>query len=274
MRITNNFNLPQCIVDIVKSEQHEMVDKRFSVTELLNCNTEILLKRRHNQDIELDVSKCVATLFGTAVHYYIEKFDKTGMAEIKFEQEIKNGYVLVGKLDLYDKSNSTVIDWKTCSLWKVLNNSFDDWKKQGLIYAWLLTQKGELVDKVTFYGLIKDWKQGCGVEQIFEYTFKVDPQDIIDTGKFIFNKITQLSKLENTPDYDLIKCEETWNTGDIYSVYKTEDAERATRNFDNLFDAENFAKQKGGIVKVRKGIDKKCNDYCTCRDYCKYFMEK
>ena len=34
---------------------------------------------------------------------------------------------------------------------------FEDWKKQGLMYAWLLRKKGKFVDKLKFYGLLKDW---------------------------------------------------------------------------------------------------------------------
>lgn len=272
--ITNNKNLPQVLVDIVSEEQHEPIEKRFGVTTLLQNTREIILKRRHWKDIDIDVSDCINTLFGTSVHYIIEKYDKTKNAEIKFEQEIKDGYKIVGKIDLYDQENMAIVDWKTCSLWKVKNSEFSDWKMQGLIYAWLLMKNAKFVEKITFYAFIKDWKKDCGYPQVYTYEYKIQDGDLQDIERFVNNKIDELIRCEKLPDNELPMCEDTWKTSDVYGVYKSDTAERATRNFTTLEEANLFIKAKGGVLKIKKGCNRKCQEYCDCKCYCKYFMEE
>lgn len=95
MNITNNHKLPECLVDLVKSEQHEPIPYRYSVTQIIGNIRELILINRHYDDIDLDVSDCVNTIFGSAVHNLIEKFDKTGFAEYKLEVPIDE-FMLAG----------------------------------------------------------------------------------------------------------------------------------------------------------------------------------
>ena len=152
MVVTNKYNLPQALVDLIKSDEKEYNPKRFSVTELLKPTIEIILRRRH--ELTVDVSDCINRLFGTAFHSLIEKHDKTGMSEIKLEEEIVDGYNLVGKLDLYNAETESVVDYKTATCWKVMFKDFEDWRLQGLMYAWLAFKKGYTVKHITFYATL------------------------------------------------------------------------------------------------------------------------
>lgn len=102
MVITNKYNLPQSIVDLVSGDQREVDWNSYSVTEILNPTREIILNRRHNKEIEQDVSSTTNLIFGTAVHNLIEKHDKTGMAELSLKYDLLNK-TLKGRCDLYDE---------------------------------------------------------------------------------------------------------------------------------------------------------------------------
>ena len=143
MRITNRANLPTPFVRMAE-DKYTITPKRYSVTTLLKPVREILLNRRHNEEIEQDCSDMIWLLFGKAVHSILEKYS-SGVSEFTEEKltvELENGYTVSGVVDLYDIEKKEVVDYKTASTWKVIYKDYEDWRKQGLAYAWLLRKNG------------------------------------------------------------------------------------------------------------------------------------
>ena len=70
------------------------------------------------------------------------------MKLIQIVEGIILGQVTYNKVLLI--SNSYV---NTASVWKVINADFDDWYKQGMMYAWLMIKNGFHVEKVKFHAL-------------------------------------------------------------------------------------------------------------------------
>lgn len=275
MNITNNYKLPQCLVDLVKSEQHKSIPNRYSVTQIIGNIRELILINRHYDEIDLDVSDCVNTIFGSAVHELIEKFDKTGFAEYKLEVLV-NQFTLVGKVDLYDEKTHTIIDWKTASSWKIKNQKFDDYKLQGLIYAWMMLKKGYIVDNLKFHIFVKDWNKSLNFPQLYTWEYKVTTSDLIIIEKFIYNKFAQIQTSLLMSDNTLPICEDTWYSGDKYAVY-TNNNLRANRVFDSENEAHDYIINKcGGVgrIEVRKGTHKKCQEFCNCKYFCKFWKER
>ena len=286
MLITNKLNLPQALVDAVQGDNKVHDKKRFGVTTMLLPIREIVLRRRHEDEIEVDVADCINKLFGTAFHSLIEKHDKTNMSEISLEKEI-NGLTLVGKLDLYDNVNEEIIDYKTATVWKVMFKDFDDWRKQGLLYAWLCMQNGYVVKRVKFIAFLKDWtareQRSKGNEypksQIYCYEFEVSINDLMEIETWLEAKFKALKEELNKSDDNLLACtqEECWYTGDKYAVYKNASDAKATRLFDNRVEAEGYLKEKmggKGVVVFRQGEYRKCQDYCDVCDFCNLYKER
>lgn len=287
MEITNKYNLPQALVDLAKKQTFVPSAKTYSATTLLRPTREIILNKRHFNDIEKDASDMINVILGTAVHSLIEKMDKTGFAEIYLKQEIKDGYYLTGKCDLYDEANSTLVDYKTASVWKIQFNDFSDWKKQGLIYAWLLIKQGKLVDKLKFHALLKDWsareKRLANLKgnfypeaQVYTWEYKVTTNDLIEIEEFIKAKFDNLILAENLDDDDLPDCGkvDTWYTGDKYAVMKKGN-KKALRVFDSMEEAQDYLANKGGdYIEERKGEYRKCQDYCDMCNFCKYYNDR
>lgn len=285
MIITNKFNLPQAYVDAVK-DSHKIIDKRYSVTTLLDPIRVILLKRRHYDEIEQDVSDMVWLLFGSAVHKIIEESDKTGYAEYELEWPIIEDYVLSGICDLYNEELFAVEDHKTCSVYKVIKQDFDDWKMQGVMYAYMLRKLGHHVGKLRFHALMKDWS-GRDYRQA-QFTHKFYPEHPIwtweydiseDDMKYIEEWITQrfkeIIKYEQVKDDELPICSmpERWNDGDKYKIIKP-GQKRALKICDNKEEANEIAKANNATVELIKGEDRKCKDYCLCCKFCNYWKEK
>lgn len=300
MKITNKLNLPQPFVDAVTKE-YQYKDKQYSVTTILKDVREILLTRRHNNEIEQDVADMIWLIFGTAVHKVLEdsKEEETEFKEEHFVEEVENGYKLSGQADLYNAKEKMITDYKTCSVWKVIYNDWDDYKKQLLMYAWAFKKMGFEVDKGQIVAVIKDhsktkakidssYPQYPVYKKVFEFTEK----DFEEIEKFIKEKFKEISKYENVADDELPICslENRFNEGNKYAVKKKTN-KRALKVYDNLEEAEKHLSQleykvmdktTGEIeeirndyeIEVREGEDKKCKDYCSCCNFCSYYKEK
>ena len=281
MKITNRANLPAPFVRMAEDE-YKPTPKRYSITTLLKPVKEILLKRRHNEEIEQDCSEMIWLLFGKAVHSVLENYGtgENEFTEERIEAELENGYTVSGVLDFYDIDKGEVVDYKTASVWKTIYKDYDDWKTQGLGYAWLLHQKGLPCNKVTFYAILKDWQTSKAKHDstypqlpIARVSFNVSKKEISEIDKFIRDKIDLLAKYEGAPDSELPLCtaDERWNSGDKYAVMK-KGRKTAMRVLDSLNEAEEWKIANGGdYIETRKGEDKKCNDYCLCCEYCDYW---
>lgn len=288
--ITNKNNLPQALVDYVKSTEYSPTEKHYSVTTLIRGTTETILSRRHNDEIEVDVNEKVNMLFGTAVHHILEQFDKTGFAEIYFKEEIRDGYYLSGKLDLYNPTEFSVEDWKTASVTKIQRQDFADWKKQGLMYAWLCYRQGKHVGKIRFHAILKDWSPSKKREaqrlnefypkaQIYTWKHTVSVADLQEIEKYIYERFNALIALESVEDKDLPPCsnEDTWYTGDHWCVIK-KGGVKAYRKYETMQEAQDCYnglknKQEYQVIQ-RLGVHRKCQDYCAYCKFCKHYEKR
>lgn len=281
MIITNKQNLPEALVNVIKNGLYEPNPDTYSVTTLLNPVRNILLQRRHYNEIEQDANEMMNMLIGTAIHSLIEKMDNTGFSEMY----LKYGK-LTGKCDLYDQNNCVLVDYKTATTWKIIHNDFEDWKKQGLMYAWLLMQNNYYVNKLKFHAILKDWSpreakkdSNYPQSQVYTWEYKVFPADMVQIEMFIRNKINELELLKNTPDDDLPACsdQDCWYTGDKFAVYKITGQAKANRVLDTEEEAHEYITNKlngAGIIEYRKGEYRRCQDYCNVCKWCKYYKER
>ena len=154
MLITNKYNLPEAFVKAIQNSRHN-ADGCLSATTLLKGTKEIILENRHFDEITVDASDEVWAVFGTAVHSILEHQEDEAFKEEAFSVDVLD-YKVTGKVDRYDMKHETIEDWKTASVWKVIFQDFEDWKRQGLIYTWLLRQSGLNVRHIRFIALLKD----------------------------------------------------------------------------------------------------------------------
>ena len=281
MKVTNELNLPQALVDAVTLEKHN-ADGELSATTLIKGVKEILLTDRHWDEITVDVKDSIWALWGTTTHKLLEKEYEGTFTEEKFE-EMVGKYKVTGRVDCYDMANETLYDYKTTSAWKVVFKNFTDWYMQGMIYSWLLSLKGLKVKKCKFVALLRDWseteslrKEDYPSSPVYTYEFDVTDADLKDVETFVRNKVSNVEKYLETADDDIPECdsEERWAEPTKWAVMK-EGRKTAVKVFEIESEANEYAKECGDkhYVETRPGKDKKCERYCPARDFCKYYRE-
>lgn len=273
MKITNKLNLPEVFLSACEKDDREIVKDRYSVTELLRSPQEIILRRENYNLLTRDIVDNIPMLFGIAVHEFLEKHAPRNVkTEVKLELDIY-GKTLVGICDSLDLENKILVDYKTTSVSKVTRNDFDDYYKQGMMYALMIYHKYDVkIKKITNYLLLKDWSKIKSVMSnnypnapIYVWEYEVKDSDFDNITDFIKKKFAELdSGIRDCTD------KERWYTGDKYAVYKNKGDKRARRVFDNLPEAEQYqAENDFEFIEKRTGDDLKCNYYCDVREFCK-----
>lgn len=283
MIITNKLNLPESFVNMAKQD-YIFADNEYRVTSLLKGIRETILERRHKDEIEQDVSDMIWLLFGTAVHSIIEHH-KEGDYEFK-EERIKvciGDYILSGQFDLYNAETKTITDYKTCSVWKVIFGDYSDWRKQTLIYAYMISRFGFDVENAEIVALMKDHsKRDAKIKDNYpplpvqKITFHFTAEDFTEIEEWLKARFAEIAEAEKLPDDELPLCtpEERFNSGDKYAVMK-KGRKTAMRVLDSMEEAEKWMADNGGdFIETRKGEDKKCKDYCSACEFCNYYREQ
>ena len=284
MKITNELGLPQPFVEAV-SKEYQYKEKQYSVTSLLKGTMQTILERRYANVIEQDVSDMVWLIFGTAVHSILENA-KEGDSQLKENWLCIDigDYKLSGIFDLYDAELKRVTDYKTGSIWKVQFNDWEDYRKQLLIYAYMLKQIGFECDNGEIVMLLKDHsKTKAKVDlsypqhnvhiQHFDFTEK----DFEDIEEFIYKKFEEIKENEKLSDEELTPCsaDERWHKDDTWAIMKQgrktalkvcTSEEQAKEYIANL-DSKHY-------IEFREGKDGKCDDYCSVKDYCPFYKMK
>lgn len=278
MKVTNKLGLPQAFVDAVSVERHNQKGC-YSATTLLHGACETILTERHYDELEVDASDSVWAVFGTAVHSIMEKQNTNTIKEEFYSVDVLNSKV-TGRVDSYDPETKTLHDFKTASVWKVQFEDFEEWRKQGLIYAWLMGKCGAEVKRCEFIALLKDHsKSKARIDSNYPqlptyiYRFDVTEKALEEIEKFIFDKVTELEKAELLADEELTPCskEERWATEDKWAIMKA-GRKTALKVCSSEEEAKSLMETMGGTdIEYRQGESKKCSDYCTVCQFCPFY---
>ena len=285
MIITNKLNMPDAFVKAIQNSRHN-ADKCLSATTLLKGTKEIILTDRHFDEITIDASEEVWAVFGTAVHAILEHQEDEAFKEESFSVPAAPGseWKITGKVDRYNMATETIEDWKTASVWKVIYKDFQDWRTQGLIYAWLLRESGLNVRHIRFVALLKDFskteaKRNPDYPQApaYIYEFDVNDSELEGVKDRAMYKALAVRDNWNTPDDEIEPCtpEERWATPTKWAVMK-EGRKTAVKVYTTEEEAQDFIEdlekdKDKHFIEERKGQDKKCSDYCPCAPFCSYY---
>lgn len=280
MIIKNELNLPQAFINALDLEKHNKKGC-YSATTLLKGACETILTDRHFDEIEIDVADCVWQIWGTAVHSIFEKSGIEGLKEESFEVPVSDSTV-TGRVDLFDEKNNILYDWKTASTYKVSFNDFEDWRKQGLIYAWLMKQNGLIVKKCRFIALLKDHSKSKARKDgdypkkpVWNYEFDITEEALAEIEKFIVSKVQELETESKLADWEIKPCsaEERWASEDKWAVMKA-GRKTALKVCGSEAEAKEKLAELGGTeIEFRQGESRKCEDYCNCKDFCPFYKE-
>ncbi len=161
MKITNNSNLPQSVFEALSRNEYSREGADISVTELIDSPRVRVLKKLHDDKIEMEAESLLASFLGTCFHKGIESGTKTGTAERRLSIKV-NGWTLSGGMDHWDQGVLT--DYKTATTWKTkldcADGRIEEWENQLNVYAQILRENGVAVTKLMLFCLFKDWNRG------------------------------------------------------------------------------------------------------------------
>lgn len=286
--LTNNLNLPKPFVDAV-TKDYKPTDKQYSVTTVLKGTREIILGRRHSNEIVEDVADKVWLVFGSAVHQILENSQETQnqIKENKIKVVMNNGYTLSGIFDLYDDDTKTVTDYKTASVWKVKMGEWEDYKKQTLIYCYMLRKIGFEAKRGEIVALLKDWKprdakydHNYPQHAVYRIGWDFNEEDFQRIEKELNDKFKEIEICELVKDEELPLCsnEERWKKEDQWKVMK-QGRKTAVRVLNTAEEADKYITDNNlprplHYTQLFPGEDAKCIEYCSVCEFCEYYKKK
>lgn len=278
MTVTNMMGLPESIVRMCDVEPHNTPGS-VSITTLLKGTREIILEKRHWDEMTVDASERIWCIYGQVAHKLFEHEGETSVAEERLRYKV-NGVTITGRMDLYDLESGLIDDYKTASVYKVMKSDFSDWRQQGIGYAWLLSRNGFLAKRAKFTAILKDWKKSEAKHNfkypqkpVFVYEFAISESDIFAFDSFVSAKVDALKACELITDDMLPECtpSERWERETKWAVMKP-GAKKASKLCDSEDEANRVSKDiDGSIIEERKGGSIKCADYCPSSAWCSYY---
>ena len=296
MKLTNNFGMPETILNVIARPQYSKGKANMSVTELLNSPRIVQLKRKHWDDLTEDASDMVWSIFGTAIHNVLEhgKGDNH-VVEERIHVEL-NGMRISGAIDLQEMTSDGVIvsDYKTTSAWAVMNEK-QDWHNQLNSYAYLVEAAKKLpVCKLQIVAIVRDWSRRDAATRD---GYPKAPIVVIDIPLWSFEEREAYVRsrvslhgdalFEMETDGEMPDCtpDEMWEKPTTYALKKegnvraksvhetSETAESA------LADATEKAKKgEKFLIEIREGDRTRCSSFCQvagmCSQYKKYLVNK
>lgn len=189
-----------------------------------------------------------------------------------------DGWKVGGKFDMI--IDGRLKDHKSTSVWAyIMGTKDEDYALQGGIYRWLNPDK--IIDDHMFINFIfTDWQSSMVAQnpnypktKLLEYPVLMLDVDKVEA--WIRQRLRDLTRLWNADEEDLPRCtdKELWMSDPKFKYYSdpakaNEPGARATKNFDNLAEANAFLSSKGkGVVKTVPGEPKACG-YCPAFAVC------
>lgn len=285
MKITNKHNVPATLFALASRNYYSKGKSDYSVTEIISPPQIQVLRRKHWEDMEQDVSDMLWSLLGSALHVVAERGQAEGhTTEERLHIEIDD-VVLSGAIDLQHEEGGEVVitDYKFTSAW-ALRQDKPEWEAQQNIYAWLVSKvKGRPVKSVRICALIRDWSRR---EAAINPDYPQAPIQVIELSLWPLDKtesyvrerieLHREAKVRGDWNEDLPPCtqEDRWVRETKYAV-KKEGRKTAVRVLDNEADAKVLAEEVKGFVEIRNGEAVRCTgNFCGVSQWCKQYQKE
>lgn len=273
MKLTNNLNLPQPLVEAVANDEYDRGAAHISITGLLRPPRLSALEEAHAEEITEDAADRIWSLVGQVVHGVLERADKTGIAERRLWMQVE-GWTVSGQMDRYQ--DGLLQDYKFVTAWKFKAAGVpEEYEQQLNLYAALLRHHGHPVQRMEIVGILRDFSK-LEARRDPEY-----PQQQVvvrqvplwapeRAAKFLRERVI----LHQQARVRLPECSasERWAKPDVYAVMK-QGKDRAVRLYETEIDAITHAKRDSSLyVDKRPGANIRCEAYCPVSGFCSQFQ--
>jgi hypothetical protein len=267
-------------------EQYDQ-SKNITATKLAQPPQLVALQHRHWNQIRLNVCMEADRILGNAAHWLMARAaGPNDVAEQRMFMTI-DGITIPFRPDLLVHEGDDVFslhDGKVTKTWAVRLGGKDEWTMQLNIYAYGCRQKGMKISRLWIEFLLKDWERLGPIREPGRYPeYPLDRLEVEDWGsetteKIIRNRLSLHSKVADIPDVQLPECtiSERWGTQARWAVVGASGKALPKKaNFSSREEAEAAARvsTKPNAVEFRPGENKRCEHYCTVRDFCHQYQK-
>lgn len=310
MKFTNITGLPLSLVSALQGDSYDLKDcpkNVISVTTAIAPPKIKTLELNHFDDIVVDVSERLWSVFGSAVHSVLENASKaserlteerwfintedwqvyTLAASLKIQDAwwySKKTVYLSGKIDCYDHAESELQDYKVCSVYSYLfeKTGKPEWGEQLNMNSFAMRLLGFDIKKLSIICMYRDWSASKAISDYPELPvpmkqiyFPVWSDDY--TKDFIASRLTNHLIAREMEEDVIPPCtpEERWAKKTTWAIMK-EGRKSAVR----VHDTEEQAKIHLGLageghrIDTRLGKDTRCESYCNVNQWCSYWKNK
>ena len=276
MIITNKFNLPDAIYNVISKDNYKKGKAGYSVTEVINSPRIVQLSRKFSDEITEDATDRIWSVFGSAVHHLLETHaSEEGFSEQRYYVDVL-GRVIGGQIDAYN--NKTITDYKVTSVYSLMGNKKDDWEKQQNMYAYILLKNGIEVEKLQIACFLRDWSKSNALrgDSYPRLPFMIIPLRLWGTSEqedYLYDRVRVLIENEDNITY-LCSREDTWEKPPVFAITKR-GATRATKLSSSMDEAKMYIQGLSGSKEFeiieRKGELTRCESYCACKNVCEQY---
>lgn len=265
------------IYQAIKSDPYTRGNADYSVTEIIAPPRQIILKRRHENEITELASERIFALVGQSIHSILERSNKHGTSERRLTIDVL-GKRISGAMDLYLEGNGTLLDYKTTSSYSVKAGGKDEWEKQLNVYAHILRANEQPVNALKVVAILRDWSK---MEAKREQSYPQKQVAVVDiplwaperVQAFIESRVKALIEAEkNLPE---CSAEDRWARQDVWAVHKF-GRKTAIKLHESGTNAQNHLAMLGKdhFVEHRKGQSIRCENYCAVAPFCEQYKKQ
>ena len=284
MKLTNKLDLPEPFVRAVSEKTYDNQGSWRTVTELIGPPKIAALKRKHEEEIEVDASELVYTFQGETAHATIERAAKTmckegWQAEERLFKKVQ-GKKISGAYDLFNPKTGELIDVKNSTAWKAKRGEAPaEWVQQCNLLAHLIREKGHDVRSIRIILIIRDHsKPESRRDPEYPQTPVVQLEIPIWTDEEAKAFLEDRVRLHLLAETEEVECspEDRWAKPTIWAI-KKKGAARAIPG--GLYADEEKAKEKleqlGNAYEIdyRPGENTRCALYCPVAKFCAQYQK-
>lgn len=283
MKITNRYDLPQPLVEMMSKDRYSKGASEYSVTGLLSPPKVQRLREQYDDALEQDISEMLYAFLGTALHSRFEEIKtKNFIKEERLFTELE-GTKISGAIDIQEVTPAGIIlwDYKFTSVWSVMKEK-REWVEQLNLYKWLVeTVKRERVVGLKVCAMLRDYTKYETKENYPQSPITVVDIPVWDSytaETFVRDRLRMHQKAKVARDFseELQDCtdEERWMSETVFAV-KREGRKTAIKLFKSIEEANDLAEKEKGYVETRKGEPKRCTgNYCGVNQWCKQYQKE
>lgn len=281
MELTNNYHLPEPVINAILNDLYDPGESDITVTQLIDAPRIRLLTRKHYDELKEDAIDRLWILLGQAVHQILERANETGVVEERLYIDLR-GWKVGGQFDRLALVDNTLQDYKITSAWTAITGPKSEWEKQLNCLAVLAREAGYEVDKLEIFALYRDWSkmkmmQSDNYPRHMAESIPIPMWEHRDGLAYMKERI----EIHKAAELDLPDCThaERWFRPGKFAVMK-EGRKTAVKLHDSEWEAqihiENLTKSMKTnpfYIEERPGTYVRCQDYCRVADFCDQWQE-